>query len=207
MSGLVEINQAEYLMSVRWWSKMSDMDKALIVGHNTRVIDRLGIDTNPLPITEGVYLLCTNNGAIRFADNVYQCGFGRRHPEILFDDLGQRGAPPGQRCRAKYYEVITEEHLDDSFNYKWEVMILPDVIPTPLLAITICDNEKEKFLIGLASSVEKANDLVQEYFGDHEVVSERNIQEFTLELSRVIKDSDGDLTEVVFEWHPVDKLW
>ncbi len=71
-------------------------------------------------------------------------------------------------------------------------------------------SDMDKRIIAVATSIDKAEELINEYYGNHKVLSHRDIREGNLEYEKVlevkyVKDIYYQV-KVILEWFNIDEL-
>lgn len=71
-------------------------------------------------------------------------------------------------------------------------------------------NDKEQIVIGVADSIEKAEKMINEYYGEHKEISYNDIEGFNLEYSKLL-EVKGVLdepykVEIWLEWFPLNHI-
>jgi len=73
-------------------------------------------------------------------------------------------------------------------------------------------SDNEQIVIGVASSVEKAEDLISKYYGEFKEVSFNDIRDSRLEYSKIIEVADSHSEtekwnyKLLLEWFELDEI-
>ena len=70
--------------------------------------------------------------------------------------------------------------------------------------------DSDKIVIGVADSVENAEEIIEDYYGDFKEISHTDIRDSNLEYSKVLEveglDRDYNLVEIWLEWFTLNSI-